>query len=273
MFLTFIVVMLGVSLYLWLTRLDTLRSDNKLDAGFSREGIFLLQNVLFVSTALTVFIGTIFPIITEAINGTKITVGPPFYNQTAVPQMAVLVLLMGIAPLLAWRKANAAAVGSMSIIPAIVTVVVIVVLVLTGTHQLIPLLLFALCAYTLVQTLLEYGRGVAARVRTMNERVPVALWHLVQRNQRRYGGYLIHIGVVLLAIGAIGKGFYGQDVLRNVALNESFTVGDYTFTYRGIKPIPCEFNDCQTVQAALLVSWVAGKMPVQPLRSRSTSTH
>jgi cytochrome c-type biogenesis protein CcmF len=254
MFLAFIIAMLSVSLYFWLTRLDTLRSENKLDSGFSREGIFLLQNVLFVSTALTVFIGTIFPIITEAINGTKVTVGPPFYNQTAVPQMAVLVLLMGVVPLLAWRKANTESLGRMSMIPAIASVIVVVLLVVTGTRQIIPLLLFGLCAYTLMQTILEYTRGVAARVRTANESVPVALWHLVQRNQRRYGGYLIHIGVVLLAVGAIGKGFYGTDVLRNVRLNDSFTVGEYTFTYRGINPVPCEFNDCQSVQAALLVT-------------------
>ncbi len=254
LFLGFIVVILGVSLYMWLSRLDTLRSENTFDSWFSREGIFLLQNVLFVSTALTVFIGTVFPIITEAINGTKVTVGPPFYNQVAVPQMAVLVFLMGVAPLLAWRKANSETLGRMSIVPLAASVIVVIALVVTGTRQVIPLLLFALCAYTFVQTLLEYGRGVIARMRTTQESAPVALWHLVQRNQRRYGGYLIHLGIVLIAIGATGKGFYGTDVLRNVKLNESFSLGDYTFTYRGVQTVPCEFNDCQTVQAAVLVT-------------------
>ncbi len=254
LFLGFIVVILGVSLYMWLSRLDTLRSENTFDSWFSREGIFLLQNVLFVSTALTVFIGTVFPIITEAINGTKVTVGPPFYNQVAVPQMAVLVFLMGVAPLLAWRKANSETLGRMSIVPLAASVIVVIALVVTGTRQVIQLLLFALCAYTFVQTLLEYGRGVIARMRTTQESAPVALWHLVQRNQRRYGGYLIHLGIVLIAIGATGKGFYGTDVLRNVKLNESFSLGDYTFTYRGVQTVPCEFNDCQTVQAAVLVT-------------------
>lgn len=254
LFLGFIVVILGVSLYMWLSRLDTLRSENTFDSWFSREGIFLLQNVLFVSTALTVFIGTVFPIITEAINGTKVTVGPPFYNQVAVPQMAVLVFLMGVAPLLAWRKANSETLGRMSIVPLAASVIVVIALVVTGTRQVIPLLLFALCAYTLVQTLLEYGRGVIARMHANQESAPVALWRLVQRNQRRYGGYLIHLGIVLIAIGATGKGFYGTDVLRNVKLNESFSLGDYTFTYRGVQTVPCEFNDCQTVQAAVLVT-------------------
>jgi cytochrome c-type biogenesis protein CcmF len=254
LFLGFIVVILGASLYLWLSRLDTLRSENMFDSWFSREGIFLLQNVLFVSAALTVFIGTVFPIITEAINGTKVTVGPPFYNQVAVPQLVVLVFLMGVAPLLAWRKANPATLGRMSAVPLIASAVVVIGLIVTGTRQIIPLVLFALCAYTFTQTVLEYGRGARARMRSTHESAPVALWRLVQRNQRRYGGYLIHLGIVLIAIGATGKGFYGTDALRNVNLNESFSLGNYTFTYRGVQTVPCEFNDCQTVQAAVLVT-------------------
>jgi cytochrome c-type biogenesis protein CcmF len=94
-------------------------------------------------------------------------------------------------------------------------------------------------------------------MRTMGESAPAALLRLAQKNQRRYGGYIVHIGIVLMAIGAIGKGFYGTDVIRNVALNESFTVGEYTFTYRGIRPVPCEFDDCQTVQGLLLITAAA----------------
>jgi len=254
LFLAFIVVMLVWSAVLWLSRLDTLKSDNRLDSGFSREGVFLLQNVLFVSTALTVFIGTIFPIITEAVNGTKVTVGPPFYNQVAVPQMAALVLLMGVAPLMAWGRASARALGRMSIAPAALTLVSLAALFAAGVRQPIPLILFALSLYTLYQTLIEYGRGAAARVRSMGESWPVALGRLALRNQRRYGGYLIHIGVVLFAIGATGKGFYGVDVLRNIALNDTITVGNYAFTYRGLRAVPCEFNDCRTMQASMLVT-------------------
>ncbi len=254
LFLGFMVFILLGTIGLWFSRLDNLRSENKLDSWFSREGIFLLQNVLFVSTALTIFLGTIFPTITEAINGTKITVGPPFYNQVAVPQMAVLVILMGVAPLLAWRKANVQTLGRLSVVPIIAAIAGVVLLAVTGAGRLIPLLLLALCIYTFVQTLLEYIRGVQARVHSTGESIPAALFHLVQRNQRRYGGYLVHLGVVLIAVGAIGKGYYGIDVLKNVKLNESFSAGNYTFTYRGISPVPCAFNDCQSVQAAVLVT-------------------
>jgi cytochrome c-type biogenesis protein CcmF len=253
LFLGFMVFILGGTILLWLHRLETLHSENKLDSWFSREGIFLLQNVLFVSSAVTIFLGTIFPTITEAVSGVRITVSPPFYNQVAGPQLILLVLVMGVAPLLAWRKASVRALGRMSLIPAALSSISFALIVL-GSGQVIPALLLVLCLYTFIQTGLEYLRGVRARVHSTGEGIPAALLHLVQRNQRRYGGYLIHIGIVLIAVGAIGKGFYGTDVIRNVRLNDSFTVGSYTFTYRGIQPAPCEFNDCQSTEAAVLVT-------------------
>lgn len=252
-FMGAMLVILTACAMLWLTRLDTLRSENKLESAFSREGIFLIQNVLFLSTAFTVFIGTMFPILSEAIAGQKITVGPPFYDQVAGPQMAVLVLIMGVAPLLSWHKANGKSVGRQMIGSLVFAVIVMAVLYVTGAKLPIPLLGFGLCAYTLAQTVMEYVRGARARMKGMNENAFTALLRLAQKNQRRYGGYLVHIGIVLLAIGAIGKGFYGTDVIRNVKLNDSFQVAGYEFVYRGIRPVPCEFNDCQTMQGMLLM--------------------
>jgi cytochrome c-type biogenesis protein CcmF len=242
---------------LWLTRLDTLRSEHSLDSAFSREGIFLIQNVLFLSTAFTVFIGTMFPILSEAITGQKITVGPPFYDQVAGPQLLALVGIMGIAPLLAWHKASGKAVGRQMIGPAIFAAATMVALYVGGSKEVVPLIGFGICAFTLAQTVMEFVRGTVARMRTLGESAPVAVLRLAQRNRRRYGGYVVHIGVILIAIGAIGKGFYGTDVIRTVGLNESFTVGDYTFTYRGIRPVPCEFDDCQSVQGMLLLTSAA----------------
>lgn len=254
LFLGFIVIMLSGCMTLWLTRLDTLRSDNKLESAFSREGIFLIQNLVFVSAAVTVFVGTTFPIFTEAINGTRITVGPPFYNQTVVPQLGLLVLLMGVAPLLAWRKANAAALGRFARVPIVFALIIMAGLAILGTRNPLALLALGLCAYTLAQTVLEYVRGTRARMKAQNEVAPRALGNLIRKNQRRYGGYLVHVGVVLLAIGAIGKGLFGSDVVRNFDLNQTVRIGDYNFTYRGLSPAPCEFTDCQTVQAALWVT-------------------
>ncbi|MFN3705083.1 MAG: heme lyase CcmF/NrfE family subunit [Thermoflexales bacterium] len=259
-FMVAMVAILAACALLWLTRLDTLKSEHMLDSAFSREGIFLIQNVLFLSSAFTVFIGTVFPLLSEALSGTRITVGPPFYDQVVVPQLLALVLLMGVAPLLAWRKASAASVGRQMIVPLVIALATLVGLFASGLTQPIALAGFALCAYTLAQTLAEYVRGVRARMQSLGESAPLALLRLAERNQRRYGGYLIHIGVVLLAIGALGKGFYGYDVIRSVKLNESFTVGGYTFTYRGLRAVPCEFNDCQTTQAMLLVTAPDGNL-------------
>lgn len=252
-FMGAMLVILIACAVLWLTRLDTLHSENKLESAFSREGIFLIQNVLFLSTAFTVFIGTMFPILSEAIAGQKITVGPPFYDQVAGPQMAALVLIMGVAPLLAWHKANGKSVGRQMFGSVIFAIIVMAVMYFAGATQLLPLLGFGLCAYTLAQTVMEFVRGARARMNSMGENPFVALLRLAQKNQRRYGGYIIHIGIVLMAIGALGKGFYGTDVIRNVKLNESFSVGGYEFVYRGIRPVACEFNDCQTMQGMLLM--------------------
>ena len=257
-FLAAMAVMLIGCMGLWLSRLDVLKSDNQLASGFSREGIFLLQNVLFVSTAFTIFIGTVFPILSEAVMGQKITVGPPFFNQVAGPQMLLLVLLMGIAPLIAWGKASAKSVGRMAWIPGLLAAICTILAAISfNTRDVMAILAFAFISYTLFQTLLEYGRGLIARTRGMHESLPLAAWRLLERNQRRYGGYMVHLGVVLLAIGAVGKGFFGNDIIRNVKINESFSIGDYQFTYRGIGGVPCEFDDCQTTQAGLMVTRIS----------------
>lgn len=251
-------IMLVGCMGLWLSRLDVLKSDNQLASGFSREGIFLIQNVLFVSTAFTIFIGTVFPILSEAVSGQKITVGPPFFNQVAGPQLLILVLLMGIAPLMAWGKASAKALGRMAWLPAVLAILcTLAVVVIYGTRDVIAILGFALISYTGLQTLMEYGRGLRARIRGMGESPLTAAWRLLEKNQRRYGGYMVHLGVVLLSIGALGKGFFGNDIIRNVKLNESFVIGDYQFTYRGIGGVPCEFDDCQTTQAGLMVNRIS----------------
>jgi cytochrome c-type biogenesis protein CcmF len=252
-FLGAMAIMLVVCMGLWLTRLDVLKSENQLNSAFSREGIFLLQNVLFVSTAFTIFIGTVFPILSEAVSGQKITVGPPFFNQVAGPQLLGLVLLMGVAPLMAWSKASTRALGRMAWLPAVLAVGVMALVLVLVSRDVVATIGIGLCAYSLMQTMLEYGRGVSARVKS-GESALVALGKLISKNQRRYGGYFVHLGVVVMCIGAIGKGFFGNDVIRNVKLNESFTIGDYTFTYRGLGAVPCEFDDCQTTQAGLLIT-------------------
>jgi cytochrome c-type biogenesis protein CcmF len=241
LFLGFIVVMFGLSLYLLVSRWDELKSDNELDSLISRESFFLLNNLIFIGLAIIVWWGTHFPLFSEALTGEVIVVGPPFFEQTTAPLWAVVVLLMGVAPLIPWRRATLKKLTDTLLWPAAVGLVTIVILyVFAGVKIFGALLGFGLCAFALTTTLIEYGRGVSARRRSRGESYPVALWTLIGRNRRRYGGYMIHIGVVLLAIGIIGSRFYQVETQRNLAVGESMTIssqflGTYELTYQGLR--------------------------------------
>ena len=202
-----------------------LRSENELDSLISRESFFLLNNLVFVGLAVIVWWGTHFPLFSEALTGDIIVVGPPFFEQTTAPLWAVIVLLMGVGPLIPWRKANLRRLGRSLLWPTGVAIITMVLLYF-GAGIKIPgaVLGFGLCIFTLTATLIEYWRGVSARHRSRGESYPVALWTLIGRNRRRYGGYMIHIGVVLLAIGIVGSRYYQVETQRNIALGESMTI-------------------------------------------------
>lgn len=240
LFLGFITIVFGVSFVLFMVRWNDLGSDNEMDSLVSRESFFLLNNLIFLGLAVTVWWGTHFPLFSEAITGEKIVVGPPFFEQTTGPMWAVVVLMMGIAPLIPWRRASLRKLGDTLIWPTVVGLIVMGVLYFLNVRIFGALLGFGLCAFTLTITLIEYGRGVSARRRSRGESYPVALVNLVKRNRRRYGGYLIHIGVILVAIGIIGSRFYQVESQRNLAVGESMTIsspfiGTYELTYRGLR--------------------------------------
>jgi cytochrome c-type biogenesis protein CcmF len=204
----------------------------------------LLNNLIFVGLAVTVWWGTHFPLFSEALLGEKIVVGPPFFEQTTGPLWAVIVFLMGVAPLVPWRRASWSKMSQSLLWPGVAALVTIALLYfLVGITLWGALLGFGLCAFTLAVTLLEYGRGARARHRSKGESYPVALWRLIGRNRRRYGGYLIHIGVILVAIGVIGSRFYQVETQRNLAIGQTMVVssdvvGAYELTYRGLRDGP-----------------------------------
>jgi len=241
LFLGFIIFMFGISLYLFVTRWDDLHSDNELDSLVSRESAFLLNNLLFLGLAVIVWWGTHYPMFSEALVGDRIVVGPPFFEQTTAPLWAVIVLLMGVAPLVPWRQASMKRLGDSLLWPAAVGLATMALLyTVAGIRIFGALLGFGLCGFTLAVTLIEYWRGVSARHRSRGESYPLALKRLVARNRRRYGGYLIHIGVILVAIGIIGSRFYQVETQQNLAIGESMTIrsefiGTYELTYRGLR--------------------------------------
>src|SRR5574341_843766 len=185
-FFVFIGLTFVVSLTLLFREWDHLRSENQMDGLLSRESAFLLNNLLFIGIAASVFWGTVFPMISE-LTGEKKSVGPPYYNLVAGPQFAALVLLMGIGPIMAWRKASPKQLGRMLLIPFVGALLVVGVLLIFGVRSWGALLGFGVVTLAALTTLIEFGRGTRARMRTTGENAVVALWTLMARNRRRYG--------------------------------------------------------------------------------------
>lgn len=230
-FLGFTAFVLVGSAVLIASRWNLLKSDNKLDSFLSREATFLLNNFVFMTLTFTVFVGTYYSMFSELLTGEKLTVGPPVYNQLIGPQVAVLILLMGIGPLVAWHKSSPEALGKMTWKPAVFAVAVMVLLFVTGVNMFFVVIGFGLVAFTLAATLTEYWRGMRARHKLSGENYFAAFTHLIARNRRRYGGYLIHLGVLVMGIGVIGSLNYQVQTQRSLTPGGTMTVGDYTITY------------------------------------------
>jgi cytochrome c-type biogenesis protein CcmF len=260
LFLGFIALVFIFSFYLFVSRWDDLKSDNELDSLISRESFFLLNNLLFIGLAVVVWWGTHFPLFSEALTGEVIVVGPPFFEQTTAPLWAAIVLIMGVAPLVPWRRASLRRLGDTLLWPAAAGLATMAILYLVvGLNIFWAVLGFGLCAFTLTTTLIEYWRGVSARHRSQGERYPVALQKLIGRNRRRYGGYLVHIGVILIAIGVIGSRFYQVETQQNLAVGESMSIssqgrGTYELTYQGLRDGPSP-DDRLITEAVLDVSY------------------
>ncbi|HLA24732.1 MAG TPA: heme lyase CcmF/NrfE family subunit [bacterium] len=231
LFFIFILLILGLSFGLLFTRLGALRNQGELDSLVSRESGFLFNNLIFIGAAFAVFIGTVFPILSEAVSGMKISVGPPFFNQINVPIGLALLLLMGICPLLAWRKASPRNLRRSFFVPGILAVAGAVVLVAVGFRQSAALAAFTLCIFVVAAIVQDVHRGVTVR-RSHGEAYAVALGRLVARNPRRYGGYVVHLGIILLFAGMAGSAL-GTERDAVLARGEAVTVNQYTLRYDG----------------------------------------
>jgi cytochrome c-type biogenesis protein CcmF len=214
------------------SRWPQLEPEAKLESLASREAAFLFNNLALVGIAFSVLWGTLFPIISEAVRGTKITVGPPFFNRVNVPLGLFLVLLTGIGPLIAWRKASVQNLRRQFILPVVTGLVTGALLVAMGIRDTYALIAWALAGFVIGTVGQEFFRGVRARHRMHGEAVLVALGRLIGRNRRRYGGYIVHIGIITYIIAFAGMAF---KVTREVTLapGESTEIrSPYGHTYR-----------------------------------------
>ena len=231
LFFTYIGLTFIISLTLLSSRWNELKSEGEMTSVLSREALFLLNNLLFLGILVVCFWGVIFPLISELVTGQKVTVGPPFYERATGPLFAGLLLLMGIAPLAAWRHSTAQTLGRAIWKPTLFSLVVVAAIFIGGVHKPAPLLGFWLVALVASVTLYEFWRGTLARHRKSGESLPLALWRLAGRNRRRYGGYVIHLGVVLMAIGIIGMEMFQTETQGTIAQGEQLKIGNYAIKY------------------------------------------
>jgi cytochrome c-type biogenesis protein CcmF len=233
-FLGFIGVVVAGSTALIVSRLPLLRAKTRLESAVSREATFLYNNLLLVAFCLTILWGVAYPILTEALRGEPVTVGPPYYNFFLKAFGLPLLLLMGIGPLIAWRRASLRGLGRTFAWPLGVALAGGVVLLALGAGSSIPGLVgYTFCAFVLASIGLEFARGTRARHALTGGSWPGAFAQLVGRNRRRYGGYVVHAAIVLLAIGVVGSSAYDTTREQRLRPGESMTVRDYTLTYRG----------------------------------------
>ncbi len=242
-FLVFMGAVLIVFLWLLLNRLDDLHEDNQLDSLISRESSFLLNNLILVGAAFATLWGTIFPMISEAVTGKKITVGPPFYEAVNGPIFLALVILVGVCPLIGWRRATKENVLRNFLKPFAFALATDAVLFALGIRDAGGLISFGVSAFVLATISLEFYRGAKARIRQYHENVLWSVINLVERNRRRYGGYIVHIGVMLMVIGIAGSTFYKTDVQTNVTKGSSISLRNYTVRFDGLKEVQRDNHD------------------------------
>ncbi len=234
-FLGFIALVAVSAVALLVTRLPLLRSQHSLESYISREAIFLFNNLLLVGLAFAVFWGTIFPVLSEAVRGERITVGQGYYDQVAMPIGIALLVLTGVGPLIAWRKASPAQLRQRFRLPVLIALVAATpLLLLTDIGQSLPALAVVVAGVFVVACITgELWRGLRVRHALGGVSWPGALVSMVSRNRRRYGGYAVHLGIVVLFIGLAGsKGFATE---RNIELvqGDRAQVAGYTFVHEG----------------------------------------
>jgi cytochrome c-type biogenesis protein CcmF len=254
-FLGFIALMTVLSVGLIYIRLPLLRARTKLESLVSREATFLYNNLLLVALCLTILWGVMYPLLTQAVRGETRSVSKPYYDFFLHTFGLPLLLLMGIGPLVAWRRASLRALGKTFLVPLVVAIVTGVALIGVGLGSSWPgLLTYTFSAFVAASIVLEFWRGTTARRAIAGESLPRAFGSLVARNRRRYGGYIVHASIVLLAIGIAGSSAYQtvREPAHGLRKGQSMEIAGYTLTYVSLQAR--QEADAQATRATVLVS-------------------
>jgi cytochrome c-type biogenesis protein CcmF len=259
MFFIFIGFTLIASISLLIYRWEGLKSEVPLESTslLSREALFLLAAVLFGVIFVVCFSGVVFPLASEAVVNQQITVGPPWYKHIVGPFFAGLLLLMGVAPLSSWTYGTLKTIGRSAWKPAVPALAVPVVLLVMGMRNAVALIGFTLVAFVVCVTLYEFGRGAAARARSQGENLVLALWRLVGRNRRRYGGYIIHLAMIMMALAILGIELFQTTTQQSLATGESIQLSGYAIRYDSLAQF--SYTDGRMVTRAVMSVFKDGK--------------
>ncbi len=234
MFFAFIGLTFVSSVSLLIYRWKDFKAEVEMKSMFSREALFMLNNLIFIGVLIVCFWGVIFPLISELVTNQKVTVGPPFYERATAPLFGTLMLLMGVAPLSAWGHSTIKTLGRAVWKPALLAALVMAAIFAAGVHNALALIGFGLVALVIVVTLYEFWRAARARRKTSGENFLLALWNLAGRNRRRYGGYIIHISMVLMAIGILGIEVFQTETQGTLPQGSSLELAGYTVKFDSV---------------------------------------
>ncbi len=250
-FLVFMATAFFGGIYLIAESYWDLRTEHSLESYLSRESTFLFNNVILLALAFSTLLGTLFPLISEVFTGNKITVSQPFFNRVNTPLFLILILITGLCPLIGWRKASADNLKKNFMVPLAATVTGAVLLFTMGIRGLYPLAAFTLSIFVMVTIAREFWTGTRARSRLTGEPSYLAFPSLLWKMRRRYGGFIAHLGVVIMVIGITGSSAYKKETQATLNTGQTLKVGAYTLRYDDLKRYKLYNRDVLTATLAV----------------------
>lgn len=229
-FLSFMLVSLVFAFALFLWRMPQMKSDRNMESFMSREASFLVNNFLFLSVMAVTLWGVLFPLFSDFARDVSVSVSAPYFDRANGPVLLGIVAMMGIGPLLPWRKASARSLKQWFVLPIIVLIVTVVILVVLGVQRPVAIFSFGVVAFVAASIVEEWWRGTVARHRSGDNWV-LAWWRLINGNRPRHGGYIVHISILMLGLGIIGTNFYQQRTDGAIGLGESLIIDNYRVEY------------------------------------------
>jgi len=235
--LLFMSTMLVLSFGTLIIRSGKLKSKIEMDSIISRESAFMFNNLFFLVAAATVFLGTLYPLLMDAVNGTKVTVGSPYYNKIFVPVVLMILLLMGVGPLIAWRKASMENIRKNFLIPAVVALVGSGVSALLGIRHPYALVVVTIVYFVAATILIDFFKTSAYWARRDTTPFLKGIWTAFTQNQRRYGAMVTHIGLLILLLGIIGSTIYRTEKTVILKPGDEFNLNAYAFKFVGVQEV------------------------------------